>query len=87
MSELSARNIVPVNWASGIDPKTGRPNVLASARWYEHPDEHTLIAPSPLGAHSWQPMSYSPLTGLVYIPVMEQPMDLIPTGDNNAVGV
>jgi PQQ-dependent dehydrogenase (methanol/ethanol family) len=83
---ISARNIVPVNWASGIDPKTGRPNVLAGARWYEHPDKPTLIAPSPIGAHSWQPMSYSPLTGLVYIPVMEQPMELIPIGDNNAVG-
>jgi quinohemoprotein ethanol dehydrogenase len=31
-------------------------------------------------------MSYSPLTGLVYIPVMEQPMDLVAIGDNNAVG-
>ena len=27
--------------------------------------------PGPLGAHSWQPMSYSPLDGLVYIPVNE----------------
>jgi quinohemoprotein ethanol dehydrogenase len=25
--------------------------------------------PGPLGAHSWQPMSFSPLSGLVYIPV------------------
>src|SRR3546814_1515197 len=27
--------------------------------------------PSPVGAHSWQPMAYSPSTQLVYIPVIE----------------
>ena len=27
--------------------------------------------PGPLGAHNWQPMSYSPQTGLVYIPALE----------------
>lgn len=27
------------------------------------------VVPGPLGAHSWQPMSFSPYTGLVYIPV------------------
>lgn len=84
---ISARNIVPVNWASGIDPKTGRPQILEGARWYEHLDRPTLIAPSPLGAHSWQPMSFSPLTGLVYIPAMDQPMNLTPgDGGGSAVG-
>lgn len=78
---ISARNIVPVNWASGIDPKTGRPDVLPAARWYEHPTQTITIAPSPLGAHSWQPMSYSPLTGLVYIPAMDQPMEMTANGD------
>jgi len=29
------------------------------------------LSPGPLGAHNWQPMSYSPLTGLVYIPGQE----------------
>ena len=24
--------------------------------------------PAPLGAHNWHPMSFSPLTGLVYLP-------------------
>jgi quinohemoprotein ethanol dehydrogenase len=83
---ISAQNIEPVNWASGIDPKTGRPQVLPDALWYDHPGKTTLVAPSPLGAHSWQPMSYSPLTGLVYIPAMQQPMDLTTITDNNAVG-
>ena len=30
-----------------------------------------LAMPGPLGAHNWHPMSYSPRTGLVYIPSFE----------------
>jgi len=30
-----------------------------------------MVSPGPLGAHNWQPMSYSPQTGLVYIPGQE----------------
>lgn len=33
----------------------------------------TLSHPGPLGGHNWHPMSYSPLTGLVYIPAMDVP--------------
>ena len=29
------------------------------------------MLPGPLGAHNWQPMSYSPQTGYVYIPALE----------------
>ena len=31
------------------------------------------VYPSWMGAHTWQPMSYSPLTRLVYIPVLDAP--------------
>jgi CubicO group peptidase (beta-lactamase class C family) len=30
-----------------------------------------IIFPSSLGAHNWQPMSFSPKSGLVYIPTTE----------------
>ena len=33
-----------------------------------------LIYPSPAGGHNWHPMSYSPQTGLVYLPVTEMGM-------------
>jgi quinohemoprotein ethanol dehydrogenase len=33
-----------------------------------------MILPSSFGAHSWHPMSYSPRTGLVYIPTMQRPV-------------
>ena len=36
------------------------------------------VVPGPGGAHTWQPMSYSPLTKLVYFPVMEAGFVFIP---------
>ena len=66
---ISAKPFTFVNWASGIDMKTGRPIENAVAR-YPQVDSPPIV-PGPLGAHSWQPMSYSPLTGLTYIPVNE----------------
>ena len=68
---LSAKNFVPVNWASHIDMETGRPVELADARW---PGKAPYLqSPGPLGAHNWHPMSFSPDTGLVYIPAQEAP--------------
>jgi quinohemoprotein ethanol dehydrogenase len=64
---ISAKPFTYINWATGVDMKTGRPLETALAR-YSGSDPAPIV-PGPLGAHSWQPMSYSPLTGLVYIPV------------------
>jgi PQQ-dependent dehydrogenase (methanol/ethanol family) len=64
---ISAKPYTQVNWASGVDMKTGRPIEAAIARYGG--TEPALIIPGPMGAHNWQPMSYSPLAGLVYIPV------------------
>jgi len=64
---ISAKPFTFVNWATGIDMKTGHPIESATAR-YPRVDSPPIV-PGPLGAHSWQPMSYSPLTGLTYIPV------------------
>ncbi|MGA9472024.1 MAG: PQQ-dependent dehydrogenase, methanol/ethanol family [Terriglobales bacterium] len=64
---ISAKPFTFVNWATGIDMKTGLPIESASARYPR--SNSPPIVPGPLGAHSWQPMSYSPLTGLTYIPV------------------
>ena len=36
------------------------------------------MMPGPLGGHSWQPMAYSPKTGLVYIPAQEIGNEFIP---------
>jgi quinohemoprotein ethanol dehydrogenase len=67
---LSAKPFAYVNWATGVDLKTGRPVKTANADWYA---QAKSVYPSWMGAHTWQPMSYSPLTHLVYIPVLDAP--------------
>ena len=70
---ISANNFTPVNWAKGIDQKTGRPIILHDANYWERPAEPTVASPGPYGAHSWQAMAYNQQTGLVYIPVIVAP--------------
>jgi alcohol dehydrogenase (cytochrome c) len=64
---ISAEKFVPTNWASKIDPATTRP--------VEDPDkrpgpDHAAknICPNLIGGKNWQPMSFNPQTGFVYIP-------------------
>jgi quinohemoprotein ethanol dehydrogenase len=65
---LSADDYVRVNWASHIDPDSGRPVFTEHADYRQGP---TLIFPSPYGGHNWQPMAYSPDTGLTYVPARD----------------
>lgn len=76
---LSAEKFAPMNWATHVDPQTGRPVENPDADWTK---QAALVFPSPFGAHNWQPMSFNPLTGLVYIP-MQETMTLL-TPDNSA---
>jgi len=67
---ISARNYVQVNWASGIDMRTGRPIENPEARYYRT-GRPFISVPGAAGAHSWHPMSYDPQSGLVFIPSMD----------------
>jgi quinohemoprotein ethanol dehydrogenase len=67
-SFVSAEPYVEVTWAEGVDPETGRPVPSESA---QYADGLVLVKPTVYGGHNWQPMSYNPLTGLVYIPAQE----------------
>ncbi|HMD73492.1 MAG TPA: PQQ-dependent dehydrogenase, methanol/ethanol family [Steroidobacteraceae bacterium] len=67
---LSAHNYTYVNWAKGVDLKTGRPITTKTSDWYSGPKN---VYPSWAGGHTWPPMSYSLQTRLVYIPVIDQP--------------
>ena len=64
---ISAKPFGTVNWATGIDAN-GRPIENPAARQLR---DAALVKPSAEGAHNWNPMSYSPMTGLVYLPVLE----------------
>lgn len=63
---ISAEKFVTVNWASHIE--NGRPIETKQA---DYSKEEKLTYPSELGGHNWHPMSFSPKTGLVYIPALE----------------
>jgi quinohemoprotein ethanol dehydrogenase len=78
---ISAEKFMPSNWSSGIDKKTGRPIENPDADWTKK-TESTLVFPSPFGAHNWQPMSFNPKTGLVYLPAQETVIML--SSDNKA---
>jgi PQQ-dependent dehydrogenase (methanol/ethanol family) len=83
---LAAKNYVPVNWASSVDLKTGRPRELPEARYFEHPDSEFSLSPGVMGAHNWQAMSYSPKTALVYIPASLLPTILRISKETAALG-
>ncbi len=71
---LSANNYVAVNWAEGIDLETGRPIEKPEARFYRTAAGEFMLMPSgAIGGHNWHPMSYNPVTGLVYLPAHEIP--------------
>lgn len=68
---LSADPFTNITWATHVDMATGRPVESKYADYQKFGP--TYIWPSPYGAHNWQPMSYSPKTGLMYIPVQNIP--------------
>ncbi len=63
---ISAEPFVPVNWASGYDLETSRP-IEVPAKRPRVDYKATDICPSWMGGKNWQPMSFNPNTGLVYI--------------------
>jgi len=65
---ISAKNFTDVSWATHIDLKTGRPVENPEARYYKT-GKFFYSRQNPNGAHTWHSMSYSPRTGLVYIPI------------------
>jgi alcohol dehydrogenase (cytochrome c) len=70
-----------LNWTPGLDPKTGRPLNYDPAGGFQvynvgshgtraQPNGNKLC-PAHFGGKNWEPTSYSPETGLLYIPSIE----------------
>jgi alcohol dehydrogenase (cytochrome c) len=58
-----------LNWAKGIDLKSGRPidsDLTRTIRTSVHMDQPIEIWPSALGGKNWSPMAYSPQEGLAF---------------------
>jgi PQQ-dependent dehydrogenase (methanol/ethanol family) len=64
---LVAEPFVFVNWAKGIDKKTGRPIEVAEKRTKQGMDTKD-ICPCAMGGKDQQPSAYSPKTKLFYVP-------------------
>ncbi|MFI4973192.1 MAG: PQQ-dependent dehydrogenase, methanol/ethanol family [Caulobacterales bacterium] len=65
---ISANAFVPMSWAKGVDMATGRPIEVGDDRYRKG---LTAVFPGAFGGHNWHPASFSPKTGLVYIPAQE----------------
>ena len=68
---ISAQAYVAMNWANGVDLITGRPKMNPEAYYGTVP---VIVTPGPGGGHNWNPMAFSPKTGLAYFPVTEMYM-------------
>jgi PQQ-dependent dehydrogenase (methanol/ethanol family) len=83
---VSAEKYVTTNWASKIDVATGKPAEDPAMRpGPNHPVKG--VCPNLIGGKNWQPMSYNPGTGLVYIPANNVCMDWAVSEVNYRKGV
>jgi quinohemoprotein ethanol dehydrogenase len=79
---LAADKYARVTWATGINLETGRPLMdPQAAYWRRKPGSKVRVWPNMWGAHSWNPMAFSPQTGLLYIPVIDIPSEVTYEGD------
>lgn len=65
---IKAQSFARQTWTKGLDPKTGRPEINPAGLFTS---SFEYICPGPAGAKEWNHMSFSPQTGLAYIPVIE----------------
>jgi quinohemoprotein ethanol dehydrogenase len=81
---ISAGKIGKVTWADHIDLATGRAVEETNIRYQQG---EVTIWPAPAGAHNWHTMSFSPQTGLVYIPYLQLGMSYAKrAGENGSLG-
>ena len=79
---LAADKYARVTWASGVNLETGRPVLDPQAQfWRRAPGSKLQVWPNMWGAHSWNPMAFSPQTGLLYIPVIDIPSEVTYEGN------
>lgn len=71
---LMAEPFVHVTWAKGIDMSTGKPIEVPEKRTSSTKNTKN-ICPSAMGGKNQQPVSYSPRTGLFYVPTNNLCMD------------
>jgi len=77
---LRANKIVRVNWAKGIDPKTGQAIIDNDAADFSHGPK--IIFPGTPGARNWHPASFDPASGLYFGAIQDMGnLMFVPPGD------
>ncbi|HKN66118.1 MAG TPA: PQQ-dependent dehydrogenase, methanol/ethanol family [Gemmatimonadaceae bacterium] len=71
---LVARPFSNLNWSTGIDLKSGTPNVVESKKTHEGATIQNICPPD-IGGKDQQPAAFSPRTGLFYVPTNNECMD------------
>lgn len=66
---LRANPLVRMDWADGVDMKTGRPNLTPQGADYSKGPK--IVFPATAGARNWEPAAYDPATGLYYAAVQD----------------
>lgn len=76
-----------VNWATHVDMKTGRPQVVSKYSTHQNGEDvnSTNICPAALGTKDQQPAAYSPRTGMFYVPTNHVCMDYEPVSGGEYV--
>jgi alcohol dehydrogenase (cytochrome c) len=75
---LAANAFTRTNWAERIDLVTGRPVESEAVKRMRATGEKITVAPSAFGGKNWNPMSFSPTTGLLYANVLDNEWDYKP---------
>jgi quinohemoprotein ethanol dehydrogenase len=74
---LAADPYTETTWAKRVDLRTGRPVIEKGANYGES-GKPFVSKPGPGGGHSWQPMSFSTQTALLYFPVTDVAFPFVP---------
>ncbi|MBI1405292.1 MAG: PQQ-dependent dehydrogenase, methanol/ethanol family [Caulobacter sp.] len=72
---LVAKPFGRLNWARGVDLKTGRP-IVNDDKQAKVEKEVQNICPTHIGSKDWEPAAFSPRTGLIYAGIFDICMDL-----------
>jgi quinohemoprotein ethanol dehydrogenase len=83
---LATGKYAKVNWATGINLETGRPDYAPAAQYWNAADgEKVYFWPNFWGAHSWNPMAFHPRLGFSFIPVVDLPTEIDNQGNSEDV--
>lgn len=81
---LAGGSYTRINWSSGLD-KQGNAIQLDTAKYWSRTGD-TIVLPSGMGAHGWEPMAFNAKNRTLFIPVMSMPMNYKRDTEKQTIG-